>query len=215
MTIAFVLIAIVINIFIQGDIKQFVKSLLLICLTAAITIGLLSSVLLREYKFIPELKDQYQFPYEHWMMMTLNGAGGYNQDDVNYTMSFDSYEERRQADIDNTHLTVTFNEDDVIYENLTEKRVDEVKENTEALNKEENTENEAKAPEEERTFKLAYPNFMKVNETNGLFLFYLDRQTVIILPKETYISDYSLKEFKEFILTKIDKKRIKLLKEKN
>ena len=121
----------------------------------------------------------------------------------------------RQADIDNTHLTVTFNEDDVIYENLTEKRIDEVKENTEALNKEENTENEAKAPEEERTFKLAYPNFMKVNETNGLFLFYLDRQTVIILPKETYISDYSLKEFKEFILTKIDKKRIKLLKEKN
>ena len=121
----------------------------------------------------------------------------------------------RQADIDNTHLTVTFNEDDVIYENLTEKRVDEVKENTEALNKEENSENEAKAPEEERTFKLAYPNFMKVNETNGLFLFYLDRQTVIILPKETYISDYSLKEFKEFILTKIDKKRIKLLKEKN
>ena len=121
----------------------------------------------------------------------------------------------RQADIDNTHLTVTFNEDDVIYENLTEKRVDEVKENTEALNKEENTENEVKAPEEERTFKLAYPNFMKVNETNGLFLFYLDRQTVIILPKETYISDYSLKEFKEFILTKIDKKRIKLLKEKN
>ena len=100
MTIAFVLIAIVINIFIQGDIKQFVKSLLLICLTVAITIGLLSSVLLREYKFIPELKDQYQFPYEHWMMMTLNGAGGYNQDDVNYTMSFDSYEERRQADID-------------------------------------------------------------------------------------------------------------------
>lgn len=121
----------------------------------------------------------------------------------------------RQADIDNTHLTVTFNEDDVIYENLTEKRVDEAKENTEVLNKEENTENEAKAPEEERTFKLTYPNFMKVNETNGLFLFYLDRQTVIILPKETYISDYSLKEFKEFILTKIDKKRIKLLKEKN
>ena len=31
--------------------------------------------------------------------MTLNCAGGYNQDDVNYTMSFDSYEERRQADI--------------------------------------------------------------------------------------------------------------------
>ena len=35
--------------------------------------------------------------------------------------------------------------------------------------------------------KLNYVNFMRVNETKGLFLFYLDRQTVIILPKETFM----------------------------
>lgn len=130
----------------------------------------------------------------------------------------------RQTDIDNTHLTVTFNDDEVIYENLTEKRVDEVKEN-DNTNKDNDvnqndkvSENEVenKVNEDERTFKLTYQNFMKVNETNGLFLFYLDRQTVIILPKETFIEENnSLKEFKEFILSKVDKKRIRLLKEKN
>lgn len=100
MTVAFVLIAIVIDIFIQGNIKNFVRSLVLICLTTISIIFLLNSVLLKQYKFIPELKERYQFPYEHWVMMSLNVGGGYHQEDVNYTMSFDSYDERRQADID-------------------------------------------------------------------------------------------------------------------
>ena len=71
MTIAFVLIAIIINIFIQGDLKIFIKSVALICVTGVITIFLMNSVLLREYKIGPELKDQYQFPYAHWVMDIL------------------------------------------------------------------------------------------------------------------------------------------------
>ena len=126
----------------------------------------------------------------------------------------------RQKEIDNTHLTVTFTENEVIYENLTEKLVDEVKETNEVKNEETPeapTENEAnpQSTEEERIFKLNYENFMRVNETKNLFLFYLDRQTVIILPKETFIEGSSLKDFKEFILTKIIKKRIRFIKEKN
>lgn len=54
----------------------------------------MNSVLLREYKIGPELKDQYQFPYAHWVMMMLNDSGGYNQEDVDYTESFDSYKEK-------------------------------------------------------------------------------------------------------------------------
>ena len=100
MTVVFVLIAVIIDIFIKGDIKEFIKSLLVICITAVSIIFLFSSILLKEYKFIPELKNQYQFPYEHWVMMSLNDGGGYNQDDVNYTLSFDTYDERRNADID-------------------------------------------------------------------------------------------------------------------
>lgn len=99
MTIAFVLIAIIINIFIQGDLKIFIKSVALICVTGVITIFLMNSVLLREYKIGPELKDQYQFPYAHWVMMMLNDSGGYNQEDVDYTESFDSYKEKNEADI--------------------------------------------------------------------------------------------------------------------
>ena len=126
----------------------------------------------------------------------------------------------RQKEIDNTHLTVTFTENEVIYENLTEKLVDEVKETNDGKNEkapEASAENEAnpQSTEEERIFKLNYENFMRVNETKGLFLFYLDRQTVIILPKETFIEGSSLKDFKEFISTKIIKKRIRFIKEKN
>ena len=71
----------------------------LICVTGVITIFLMNSVLLREYKIGPELKDQYQFPYAHWVMMMLNDSGGYNQEDVDYTESFDSYKEKNEADI--------------------------------------------------------------------------------------------------------------------
>ena len=123
----------------------------------------------------------------------------------------------RQKEIENTHLTVTFNDDEVVYENLTEKLVDEIKETNEVKNEEASVENgnNSQSDEEERIFKLNYVNFMRVNETKGLFLFYLDRQTVIILPKETFIEGSSLKDFKEFILTKIIKKRIRFIKEKN
>lgn len=123
----------------------------------------------------------------------------------------------RQKEIENTHLTVTFNDDEVVYENLTEKLVDEIKETNEVKNEEASVENgnNSQSDEEERIFKLNYVNFMRVNETKGLFLFYLDRQTVIILPKETFIEGTSLNDFKEFILTKIDKKRVRFIKEKN
>ncbi|MDY2888226.1 MAG: YcxB family protein [Candidatus Caccosoma sp.] len=123
----------------------------------------------------------------------------------------------RQKEIENTHLTVTFNDDEVVYENLTEKLVDEIKETNEVKNEEASVENgnNSQSDEEERIFKLNYVNFMRVNETKGLFLFYLDRQTVIILPKETFIEGSSLNDFKEFILTKIDKKRVRFIKEKN
>ncbi len=123
----------------------------------------------------------------------------------------------RQKEIENTHLTVTFNDDEVVYENLTEKLVDEIKETNEVKNEEASVENgnNSQSDEEERIFKLNYVNFMRVNETKGLFLFYLDRQTVIILPKETFIEGSSLKDFKEFILTKIIKKRVRFIKEKN
>ena len=131
----------------------------------------------------------------------------------------------KQAEIDRTHIVVTFDEEEIIYENLSEmptpakkeEKVEEVKEETtqEAVEVvEEKPAEEAKPQEDERVFKLKYANFMQVKETEGLFLFFLDRQTVIILPKTTYVNGEDYSEFKNFILSKINPKRVKFLKNK-
>ena len=130
----------------------------------------------------------------------------------------------RQAEIDRTHIVVTFDEEEIVYENLTvkpeaaqvvEEKVAEEEHTAEQVNEEAKEENEEKVeekPSEERVFKLAYQNFLSVKETANLFLFYLDRQTVIILPKETYVTVGEMSEFKNFILSKVNPRRVKFLK---
>ena len=130
----------------------------------------------------------------------------------------------RQAEIDRTHIVVTFDEEEIVYENLTvkpeaaqvvEEKVTEEEHAAEQVNEEAKEENEEKVeerPSEERVFKLAYQNFLSVKETANLFLFYLDRQTVIILPKETYVTVGEMSEFKNFILSKVNPRRVKFLK---
>lgn len=130
----------------------------------------------------------------------------------------------RQAEIDRTHIVVTFNEDEIVYENLTvkpvvEQPVDEVKEAEDTQEKPEETKEAevidntpVEENKEERVFKLSYQNFLSVKETTNLFLFYLDRQTVIILPKATYVTEGELQEFKNYILTKVNPRRVKFLK---
>lgn len=146
----------------------------------------------------------------------------------------------RQADMERTHIVVTFNEEEVVYENLSESAVSEVVEESKSLNEEQTptdaeivttdkeatedvttpteevttpAEEENKPVEDEKTFILKYNNFSLVRESKGLFMFYLDRQTVVILPKETFTGT-SLEEFKKFIVSKIHPRRLKLKKEK-
>lgn len=45
-----------------------------------------------------EFCDQYEFPLTHWVMMSLE-YGGYRQEDVDYTESFPSYQEKQKANI--------------------------------------------------------------------------------------------------------------------
>ncbi len=110
-------------------------------------------------------------------------------------------------------------------ENVLDEKIEEKVENLENQEDEEEVVKETKeetpvvdsTEKEEKTeteFKLQYANFLSVKETKGLFLFYLDRQTVVIIPKETYLNGTDFTEFKEFIRSKINSKRIKFLKEK-
>lgn len=121
---------------------------------------------------------------------------------------------KREDEIYRTHLIVTFldnpsiEDDQVIYENLTE-IIPAAKENVEVVD--ENSENkEEKEPE--NVFKLKYLNFMAIKESKNLIMFYLDRQTVIILPKSTYVGEGSIEDFKQFIKRKVNPKRVKFLK---
>ena len=63
--------------------------------------------------------------------------------------------------------------------------------------------------DDEKTFKLSYKNFMSVKETENLLLFYLDKRTVVILPKSTLLGKKTVAEFKEFVKTKINRSRVK------
>lgn len=46
-----------------------------------------------------EMIDKYEFPFTHWIMMGL-GVGNYSQEDVDYTASFNSIDEKKSANID-------------------------------------------------------------------------------------------------------------------
>ena len=67
---------------------------LLICL-------LIISVPVRNFfNITPQEKDKYEFPPFHWIMMSLNPIGGYDPQDVEYTAQFQTYEERKEHDIE-------------------------------------------------------------------------------------------------------------------
>lgn len=144
----------------------------------------------------------------------------------------------KQNEIDRTHIVVSFDDDEIIYENQTIIDTDNIVDennnnnNTEIIDNnssdnistddnkindddsDEEKVNENNNEREEKIFKLKYNNFLSVKETKNLFLFYLDKQTVIILPKERYIGNSNIEEFKNFIRSKINVKRLNFSKEK-
>ena len=109
---------------------------------------------------------------------------------------------QKQEEIHKTHIVITFNDDEVIYENLTD--VKSVEESTES--------SEGEPKETQNVFNLKYLNFMVIRESKSLFMFYLDRQTVIIIPKATITDGKTVEEFKEYISHKVSSKRIKFIK---
>ena len=66
---------------------------------AALTFVLLFAVFTVAKKQVldKELLDRYQYPPEHWVMMGLNGVGGFSIEDCAYTSSFPTYRERQEA----------------------------------------------------------------------------------------------------------------------
>lgn len=83
--------------------KDMVLCVALALAVFASTSSLVSWGAVRLVGITPELREKYEFPKTHWVMMSMNTqketycAGGYQQSDVDYTKSFENRMERDAA----------------------------------------------------------------------------------------------------------------------
>ncbi len=105
-TIGIVLIAIVIDFVLRNFKESFVKmrhNIGLFAIIFGLTFfaeNILITNILQNFTGITEqLYEENRFPPYHWIMMALNKTGGYNQEDVEFSKSFSTIEERKAAEI--------------------------------------------------------------------------------------------------------------------
>ena len=98
MTGAFVAIAIIVYRLITKCDKTIIKKYLVIIPTIIVMLVGFNNVF---EKRITETEnaEYYKMPWEHWIVLGLTGNGGFSQEIYEFTNSFPTYEERKQADI--------------------------------------------------------------------------------------------------------------------
>ena len=73
---------------------------LIILLTTALSVNIIITNTLERYTGISQTQyEENKFPLTHWIMMSLNKSGGYNQDDVDFTKSFPTVDMRKEANL--------------------------------------------------------------------------------------------------------------------
>lgn len=94
-----VFIAVLISALLKNKIKLFVLlcGVMLLCFVGSYKLLEVSVNIVLDFDENETVK--YEFPPTHWIMMMLNTSGGFKQEDVEYTWSFDSYEEKKEANI--------------------------------------------------------------------------------------------------------------------
>ncbi len=96
------IIAIFIDSFLSTDSLEKAKrgliNLTALALAFACCLGITNAVTDRTVPISEELSEKYEFPFTHWVMMGL-GYGGYSHADVDFTISFGSYDEKFDANM--------------------------------------------------------------------------------------------------------------------
>lgn len=105
-SVAVILIAAVMYLFFRYRFRTFLKGVCCMMagfiLAAAVWSGCLDSLgLVTEEEY-----EQHQFPFTHWIMMGLTGTGNFKAEEVNYTLSFETYEEKQEATVEKIKQTV-------------------------------------------------------------------------------------------------------------
>lgn len=91
-TCTFVFIAIIFYELLQKHFKKLLKNLPMI-----LFLFLLCTIIFNNFIENKFTSDNSKFPIEHWIMMGLNGNGGYSYEDVSYTNSFSTLKEKKVA----------------------------------------------------------------------------------------------------------------------
>ena len=91
----FIAIAIIIDLISKKEFKNIFKFIILLL----IVLIPINFAINKCFKVTSEEQEKYQFPYTHWIMMALNptARGGYIEDDVQYTASFMTSAEKKEA----------------------------------------------------------------------------------------------------------------------
>ena len=81
------------------QIKKFVMFVVIAMVGVVAVVSASNKVISSQFEISEEVEDANEFPLTHWVMMALGETGGYCEEDVSYTKSFPTYEEKNKADI--------------------------------------------------------------------------------------------------------------------
>lgn len=93
----FLTLAALIVLMLENNIKEILKLLL----GTGIFLLIVGESFSHLYRIDETIKEKYEFPYTHWVMMSLNEQydGRYNEEDVAYTSSFPTKQEKIKANL--------------------------------------------------------------------------------------------------------------------
>lgn len=86
-----------------GLLKNNIKSMIISIGVSAVFFGisyiLIGNLTASCLQFDEQEAKCYEFPPTHWIMMALNTTGGFNQEDVDFSISYDTYDKKKEANI--------------------------------------------------------------------------------------------------------------------
>ncbi len=98
--IAILAVAFLIYMLFKSGFKRFMTYLVTVILSFLIASSSISSAMKYTGAVTEEGLDKHSFPATHWMMMGLNGRGGYNEEEFRYTFHIEGKEAKREANIE-------------------------------------------------------------------------------------------------------------------
>lgn len=119
-TSAFILIAIIVHKILQKEYKTILKKMLIIIPVTILLMVIFDNTILNVLA-PKDKRAELQMPIQHFIMMGMNGVGGWSENEVKYSESFDSYESRKKGTTEKIIARLKEREMSVHIKNITNK----------------------------------------------------------------------------------------------